>query len=177
MFIQALKCSHCLSPYMKNDPLWALFRFTLLSFSSSLLSFISLVANERLTRSHSMLFTSHLVQGFKLMIFFSWAYFSNLSAAVKSATRYARLSGVFRVHWLKNINSLVSGKADLQYIGITGRSCAVIHSISLVLNPFHSLPFSLREHTGSFMMKWNNPLCFHPATPTPEKSQCQLLSS
>lgn len=164
MFIQDLKCSivilHCLWKMrkrlkwllqlhyftVKDNPLWALFRFTLLFFSfyTSLLSFISLVTNKRFTRSHSRLCTLHLVQGFKLMLFFSPACFSNLSAARKSATRYARLSGVFRVHWLKNINSLVSGGADLQYIGITGRGCSQLFACP---QSFSFFAFSRSERT------------------------------
>lgn len=80
----------------------------------------------------------------KLRIFFSQACFSNLPAARKSATQLVGLSGVRRMCRLKIINSLVSGRAHLRYIGITGQSCAVIHSLLHVLSPFHS--FSLREN-------------------------------
>ncbi len=113
-------------------------------------TFIHLTCKWKIFPLTLRVFALHLVQGFKRMIFSSRARFSNLSAAIKSATQYTRLSAVFRVHWLKNINSLVCGRAELQYIGITGQRCAVIHSISLVLNPFHSLLFSLGEHTRSF---------------------------
>lgn len=99
---------------VKDNPSRAvLFGFTLLSFSSL---FISRAENER-SAGVPDIWSGDSAQRF------------HLSAAIKSATVYTRLRGVFCACRLNNINSLARGGAHLLHIGPQAEGCVCPQSL------------------------------------------------